>query len=125
MAVVENGSDVDQSTNSSHHHNQQPVKMTSLPPSPAAGNGYSGGGGGDGFKKEMKDLEEMLSKLNPMAEEFIPNQRPALLTSPAAYFGYAAVNNFLVQTNNNNGFAAAVNGSPTRRVYIYLYIYVL
>ncbi|XP_076898608.1 polyadenylate-binding protein-interacting protein 11-like isoform X2 [Bidens hawaiensis] len=115
MAVVENGSDVDQSTNSSHHHNQQPpVKMTSLPPAAAAGNGYSGDSG-DGFKKEIRDLEEMLSKLNPMAEEFIPNQRPALLTSSAAYFGYAAVNNFLVQTNNNNGFAAAVNGSPTRR----------
>nr|XP_043631699.1 polyadenylate-binding protein-interacting protein 11-like [Erigeron canadensis] len=26
----------------------------------------------EGFKKEMRDLAEMLSKLNPMAEEFIP-----------------------------------------------------
>ncbi|KAL0382480.1 UNVERIFIED_CONTAM: Polyadenylate-binding protein-interacting protein 11 [Sesamum calycinum] len=28
--------------------------------------------GGEGFKREMRDLEEMLSKLNPMAEEFVP-----------------------------------------------------
>ncbi|KAL6553117.1 Poly(A) RNA polymerase cid13 [Orobanche gracilis] len=27
---------------------------------------------GDGFKMEMGYLEEMLSKLNPMAEEFVP-----------------------------------------------------
>ncbi|XP_075513318.1 polyadenylate-binding protein-interacting protein 11-like [Primulina tabacum] len=27
---------------------------------------------GEGFKKGMRDLEEMLSKLNPMAEEFVP-----------------------------------------------------
>ncbi|XP_020587000.1 polyadenylate-binding protein-interacting protein 11-like isoform X2 [Phalaenopsis equestris] len=27
----------------------------------------------EGFKKEMKDLEDLLSKLNPMAEEFVPS----------------------------------------------------
>ncbi|XP_020598114.1 polyadenylate-binding protein-interacting protein 11-like, partial [Phalaenopsis equestris] len=26
----------------------------------------------EGFKREMRDLEELLSKLNPMAEEFVP-----------------------------------------------------
>ncbi|KAL6005747.1 Poly(A) RNA polymerase cid11 [Asimina triloba] len=30
------------------------------------------GGGGKGFKQDMPDLEELLSKLNPMAEEFVP-----------------------------------------------------
>ncbi|KAK4362865.1 hypothetical protein RND71_018106 [Anisodus tanguticus] len=34
--------------------------------------------GGEGFNKEMRDLEEMLSKLNPMAEEFVP---PSLSTN--------------------------------------------
>ncbi|XP_020092252.1 polyadenylate-binding protein-interacting protein 11 [Ananas comosus] len=34
--------------------------------------------GGDGFKREMRDLEELLSKLNPMAEEFVP---PSLVSS--------------------------------------------
>ncbi|KAG6403244.1 hypothetical protein SASPL_135461 [Salvia splendens] len=28
--------------------------------------------GGEGFKRDMRDLEEMLSKLNPMAKEFVP-----------------------------------------------------
>ncbi|EPS63525.1 hypothetical protein M569_11257, partial [Genlisea aurea] len=28
--------------------------------------------GAEGYDREMKDLEEMLSKLNPMAEEFVP-----------------------------------------------------
>ncbi|KAL8233076.1 hypothetical protein R6Q57_002854 [Mikania cordata] len=130
MAVVENarsinvvGSDVDQSTNYNnrsndyHNHHQQQLKSTAVQ-SPATngsvtGNGYTGGDGdgGDGFKKEIRDLEEMLSKLNPMAEEFIPNHRPQLLPSSAAHFGYAAVNNFLIQTNNNP-FA---NGGSTRR----------
>ncbi|KAK9059135.1 hypothetical protein SSX86_021754 [Deinandra increscens subsp. villosa] len=56
------------------------------------------------FKKEIRDLEEMLSKLNPMAEEFVP---PSLsnngynngvllqsLSPPAAArFGYASFGN--------------------------------
>ncbi|KAI3762363.1 hypothetical protein L1987_52791 [Smallanthus sonchifolius] len=50
----------------------------------------------------------MLSKLNPMAEDFVPNQRPQLL-SP--YAGYAAVNNFLFQANNT----AFANGTPITR----------
>lgn len=140
MAVVENArsinvvaSDIDQSTKSSYnnrnpvtlshrsndyHHQQQLQKVTALqPPSTnggsITGNGYVGGDddGGDGFKKEMSDLEEMLSKLNPMAEEFVPHQRPQLLPSSAAQFGYAAVNNFLVHTNN----VVFPNGTPTRR----------
>lgn len=61
----------------------------------------------NGFKKEIRDLEEMLSKLNPMAEEFIPNnQRNQLMTSsqfPGG--GYTVVNNFF-------------NGNPNRRVYL-------
>ncbi|KAG1359151.1 polyadenylate-binding protein-interacting protein 11 [Cocos nucifera] len=40
----------------------------------------AGGGGGE---REMRDLEELLSKLNPMAEEFVP---PSL-----ANHGYAAI----------------------------------
>ncbi|XP_072977525.1 polyadenylate-binding protein-interacting protein 11-like isoform X2 [Typha angustifolia] len=30
------------------------------------------GADGEGFKREMRDLEDLLSKLNPMAEEFVP-----------------------------------------------------
>lgn len=28
--------------------------------------------GDEGFRRDMRDLEELLSKLNPMAEEFVP-----------------------------------------------------
>ncbi|KAL4574204.1 hypothetical protein LXL04_021030 [Taraxacum kok-saghyz] len=60
-----------------HHHQQQLPKMTAPPPPSTTDNDYVGDDdGGDGFKKEMRDLEEMLSKLNPMGEEFVPHQRP-------------------------------------------------
>lgn len=65
--------------------------------------------GGEGFKRDMRDLEDMLSKLNPMAEEFVPPSlaanNPHRLLTPAGAFGYAA-NNFVIQTNP---------GIPTRR----------
>ncbi|KAK6786816.1 hypothetical protein RDI58_015341 [Solanum bulbocastanum] len=59
-------------------------------------------GGDEGFKKEMRDLEEMLSKLNPMAEEFVPpsmanNNMLVPFTPGAVHFGFDA-NNFLMQT---------------------------
>lgn len=37
-----------------------------------------GNGGGEGFNKEIRELEEMFSKLNPMAQEFVP---PSISTS--------------------------------------------
>ncbi|KAJ0968757.1 hypothetical protein J5N97_021634 [Dioscorea zingiberensis] len=39
---------------------------------PAMKNGVADQGSGEGFKRDMRDLEELLSKLNPMAEEFVP-----------------------------------------------------
>ncbi|CAO2210327.1 unnamed protein product, partial [Urochloa humidicola] len=44
------------------------------------------GSGSDAGEREMRDLEELLSKLNPMAEEFVPPS----LTSPVAGPGGAA-----------------------------------
>ncbi|KAL7213995.1 hypothetical protein ACSBR1_026426 [Camellia fascicularis] len=63
----------------------------------------NGDDGGEGFNREMRDLEEMLSKLNPMAEEFVP---PSLATH-IPQLGYTA--NFVMQTN---GIA---NGNTARR----------
>uniref|UniRef100_M1CYS0 RNA-binding protein n=1 Tax=Solanum tuberosum TaxID=4113 RepID=M1CYS0_SOLTU len=62
-------------------------------------------GGDEGFKREMRDLEEMLSKLNPMAEEFVPpsmanNSMLVPFTPGAVHFGFDA-NNFLMQTEAN------------------------
>ncbi|KAI3707723.1 hypothetical protein L6452_26352 [Arctium lappa] len=118
MAVVENGgsvepNDVDQSKSSISNSDQQKKN----------GNGGLLYGNGnqhqmamnqeeeEGFKKEMRDLAEMLSKLNPMAAEFVPSNnqtRSSFLIppSPAAHFGYAAINNFLLQTNNTTGNSA-------------------
>lgn len=79
----------------------------------------------EGFKKEMRDLAEMLSKLNPMAEEFVPpslsnnNNFTAPLFLPPSNgppFGYsAAVNDFMLQTNQTQ-FPNINGGLSTRRV---------
>ncbi|XP_042057434.1 polyadenylate-binding protein-interacting protein 12-like [Salvia splendens] len=70
--------------------------------------------GGEGFKREMRDLEEMLSKLNPMAEEFVPPSLTSLgggggqqMLSPsqvaaAGMLGFDA-NGFLMQHFLNSG----------------------
>ncbi|KAI3814294.1 hypothetical protein L1987_19045 [Smallanthus sonchifolius] len=134
MAVVENGgsnnlADVDQSdqhqssdqqqvtsngngsmlyVSNNHHQHQHQMAMN---------------GEEEGFKKEMRDLAEMLSKLNPMAAEFVPPShssnnyiRPLVVPpSPTAHFGYAAVNNFLLQTNNALFANATSNAVPARR----------
>ncbi|KAK4489794.1 hypothetical protein RD792_000435 [Penstemon davidsonii] len=84
---------------------------------------------GEGFKREMRDLEEMLSKLNPMAEEFVPpslvgggghHHHRMLLAPPhpaavaaaaAAHFGYSA-NGFVMQQQFNSGVP---NGNSIRK----------
>ncbi|XP_026657135.1 polyadenylate-binding protein-interacting protein 12-like isoform X2 [Phoenix dactylifera] len=66
-------------------------------------------GGGEGFKREMRDLEELLSKLNPMAEEFVPTS--------LANHGYAAATGD-VAGFYSNGFEtqnAGANGGGGRR----------
>jgi hypothetical protein len=61
----------------------------------------------------------MLSKLNPMAEEFVP---PSLANHPGFFgngFGFNA-NNFLVQINN--GIA---NGQTNRRVCVIFLLFLV
>ncbi|KAH6766880.1 CTC-interacting domain 11 [Perilla frutescens var. hirtella] len=86
--------------------------------------------GGEGFKREMRDLEEMLSKLNPMAKEFVPPSlsafgaggghhkilmpppHPAVVAAAAAgHFGFNA-NGFVMQQHVNSGVP---NGNSFRR----------
>ncbi|XP_062119986.1 polyadenylate-binding protein-interacting protein 12-like isoform X2 [Humulus lupulus] len=66
--------------------------------------------GDESYKHDMRDLEDLLSKLNPMAEEFVP---PSLAKNSGypigAAFGYAG--NILMQINN----AANVNGFLARK----------
>ncbi|KAK1361140.1 polyadenylate-binding protein-interacting protein 11-like [Heracleum sosnowskyi] len=80
------------------------------------GHGVNGNGGT--HQMMMRDLEEMLSKLNPMAEEFVPpslvvNYKPLLqqIVPGAAHFGYvAAENGFVMQVSY-----PVANGNSTRR----------
>lgn len=75
--------------------------------------GSNGDDGSEGFKQKMRDLEEMLSKLNPMAEEFVPpslSNHKTLLPS-GGHPSYT--NNFGMQIN-----PGIANGNTARRVYI-------
>ncbi|XP_061340495.1 polyadenylate-binding protein-interacting protein 12-like [Gastrolobium bilobum] len=67
--------------------------------------------GSESFKRDMRDLEELLSKLNPMAEEFVPTgltNHNGYLAGPGAGFGYP--NNFILLNNFGNA-----NGQTNRR----------
>ncbi|GMJ15001.1 CTC-interacting domain 11 [Hibiscus trionum] len=68
-------------------------------------NGGGGGGNdelGDSFKRDMRKLQELFSKLNPMAEEFVPH---SLVNN-----GLNG-NNFVLQNNNNIYRNANANGN--------------
>ncbi|CAK9158236.1 unnamed protein product [Ilex paraguariensis] len=76
------------------------------------GRGNDDDDGGEGFKREMMDLEEMLSKLNPMAEEFVPTSlvnHHSIVPQPGGQFGYFT-NNFVMHTESG-----VANGNSTRR----------
>ncbi|KAK7353430.1 hypothetical protein VNO80_18877 [Phaseolus coccineus] len=71
--------------------------------------------GGESFKRDMRDLEELLSKLNPMAEEFVPPS----LTNTIGYLpgpgagagtGFGFPNNFILLNGYGN-----TNGQTNRR----------
>lgn len=78
----------------------------------------------NGFKsKDIGDLAELLSKLNPMAKEFVPpsvvynssnNSNYGYLSNGSLGFGYA--NNFVVHHPD----AVSVNGLAPRRVRVQL-----
>lgn len=82
--------------------------------------GAAGKAEGDSFKREIRDLEDLLSKLNPMAEEFVPpslvnGHRSGAPLSPDGAFP----NNFLLQNGlpngNGNGFPSPNFGARRRK----------
>lgn len=105
----------------SNGHHQYPINGNGVPME----NKMNMDDGGEGFKKEMRDLEEMLSKLNPMAKEFVPlsltafgggGQHSFLVASPhaaaaamaaavAGHFGFNG-NGFILQQPVNSGVPA-------------------
>ncbi|XP_040987040.1 polyadenylate-binding protein-interacting protein 11-like [Juglans microcarpa x Juglans regia] len=68
-------------------------------------NGDAMAGGGESLNRDMRELQELFSKLNPMAKEFVP------LSLVGLNGGFYA-NNLEMQGNNRNGF---VNGNAGRR----------
>ncbi|XWS38134.1 hypothetical protein CRYUN_Cryun19dG0104200 [Craigia yunnanensis] len=66
-------------------------------------NGGDGGEVGDSFKRDMRELQELFSKLNPMAEEFVPHS----LADHGLNGGIYTNNSFLHNNNNisRNGHA--------------------
>lgn len=106
MGQMQNGFD----TNGVDNHQMVAVKSGGYGIDQRSNGVRNGGDGDESFKRDMRDLEELLSKLNPMAKEFVP---PSHVNnhgfSLAGGFGYA--NNFLIQTNSDNA-----NGLIGRRV---------
>ncbi|CAE5959076.1 unnamed protein product [Arabidopsis arenosa] len=66
--------------------------------------------GGESFKRDMRELQELFSKLNPMAEEFVPPS----LTKQGGNGGLNGVNGgFFTSAGSffrNNGFSGTGNG---------------
>nr|XP_043614790.1 polyadenylate-binding protein-interacting protein 11 [Erigeron canadensis]XP_043614791.1 polyadenylate-binding protein-interacting protein 11 [Erigeron canadensis] len=98
MAVLENVEDTTKTSYDDNNNTTTPPrssKMTSSPQTPLRnGNVVVDDENGDGSKKEMKDLEEMLSKLNPCAQEFVPTfQRPSsyVVGGVVSQFGYSVL----------------------------------
>ncbi|KAG6707614.1 hypothetical protein I3842_06G041200 [Carya illinoinensis] len=78
----------------------------------------NGGDGGESFNRDLRDLEELLSKLNPMAEEFVPPslaKNHAFFDGGAGGFGYA--NSFILQSNFGNANANGYIGRRRRNGY--------
>ncbi|CAI8612704.1 unnamed protein product [Vicia faba] len=81
--------------------------------------------GGESFKREMRDLEELLSKLNSLAEEFVPpslitNYQGYLAAGPNAGFGYR--NNYMIQNNSSVDANGQINkGGRNQKFWLFVH----
>ncbi|KAK8512015.1 hypothetical protein V6N12_074699 [Hibiscus sabdariffa] len=137
MAVVENASNQDAAaaavTSNDHdqskpnrvwsridpslHQNDQGLYNKIGGPHPQSNDGdlprNNGGAGdevGDSFKRDMGELQELFSKLNPMAEEFVPHS----VANHGLNGGFFTDNTFL-QNNNNISRNGQANGNGAGR----------
>ncbi|XP_057511576.1 polyadenylate-binding protein-interacting protein 12-like isoform X1 [Actinidia eriantha] len=88
---------------SSNHKSQMPPMQHSLDHvstlhRPDNGDVKRKGDVGESFKPDMRELEDMFSKLNPMAEEFVPPS----MENTGLNSGYLT-DNFVVHSNTRNG----------------------
>lgn len=85
-----------------HHHHRQRSNGGDLQ--------MNGDHVGESFNRDMRELRELFSKLNPMAEEFVP---PSLANN---HGGFNNIYPMLHNNNNNNSRNGNVNGFTARRV---------
>ncbi|XVE64582.1 hypothetical protein DITRI_Ditri07aG0112100 [Diplodiscus trichospermus] len=78
-------------------------------------NGGGGGEVGDSFKRDMRELQELFSKLNPMAEEFVPHS----LANHGLNGGFYTNDSFLHNNNNISGDGHANGNGAGRRKKIF------
>lgn len=84
-----------------HHHDQPLYLGHGRPLVPNGGDLLRGGEAGENFKRDIRELQELFSKLNPMAEEFVP---PSLTGN--GFNGRFIGSNF----NGNGNGGLATNG---------------
>lgn len=89
--------------------------MTAAHRSVGASVGRNGDISEEGFRKDMRDLEELLSKLNPMAEEFVPSSLHNQSPRSGADGTSAYPLDFAAQHATGNGNSSA-NRNGGRRV---------
>ncbi|KAG4133939.1 hypothetical protein ERO13_D08G122200v2 [Gossypium hirsutum] len=73
-------------------------------------NGGTGDDVGDSFKRDMRELQELFSKLNPMAEEFVPHS----IANHELNGGFF-INNSFLQNNTNISRNGHANGNGAGR----------
>lgn len=69
---------------------------------------------GESYKRDMRELEEMFSKLNPMAEEFVP---PSLSNNGFNVGYFTDTNNSPMNINNRNGDVNGIMGRRKKSIY--------
>lgn len=90
---------------------------------PQLPDGGNRGNDEDGFKQDMRDLEELLSKLNPMAAEFVPPSHTNYVSRVVGEGGGSFFSNnggiHSVYANGgypNGGYPNGANANGARRV---------
>lgn len=81
-----------------------------------AENGGSDHGDGGGDERDIRELQELFSKLNPMAEEFVP---PSLANGPTRRIYGNGSKNGNAFVGYNGGENGLLNGAALRRVCSY------
>ncbi|GLT64636.1 hypothetical protein SLA2020_371160 [Shorea laevis] len=70
----------------------------------------------DSFKRDIRELQELFSKLNPLAEEFVPPSHANHgLNGNALHGGFYANNSFLPNNNMNGNGQINSNGTGRRK----------